>query len=148
MGDGAKGGKYLQVDENCKDSPHSLPTCQKWTYTTGNDAWAAVAWQFPANNWGDKPGQNLTDKHFTKLTFFVRGTKTGESVEFFSGGNSAPEKAFHASYEKVSKTVSLTPQWQEVTIDLAGQNMSSVISAFGWSSDHAVTFYLDDIEFE
>ena len=148
MGDGEQGQKYVKLDEVCNENPHSAPTCQKWTYTKGGTGWAAVAWQFPSSNWGDKPGKALASSGFTKLTFFVRGANGGEEVEFFSGGNSAPQKAYQASYQKVSKTVTLTREWQEVSIPLAAKDMSSVISAFGWSANQSVTFFVDDIRFE
>lgn len=148
MGDGEQGDKYVKVDAACSENPHSAPTCQKWTYTKGAVNWAAVAWQYPKENWGDKPGKPLDSSGFTKLTFFVRGAEGAEVVEFFSGGNTAPGKPYQASYPKISRTVTLSREWQQVSIPVASKDMSSVISAFGWSANQSVTFFLDDIRFE
>jgi len=147
MGDGEKRGA-VNYDDSWKDNPNSLPSCQKWNYTPGSAGWAAVAWQAPANNWGDKPGTNLMSRRFTKITFYARGMKGGEQVEFFSGGNTAPGKPYQASYQKVSEMKTLTREWKKHSLDLSGQNLSAVICAFGWASDQGVTFFLDDVRFE
>ena len=50
--------------------------------------WAGVAWQNPANNWGEfDGGYNLTKAK--KLSFWARGDKGGEIVEFKLGGTAA-----------------------------------------------------------
>jgi hypothetical protein len=145
MGDGAQGKKHLSVDEACKDNPHSGPACQKWTYSPGGAGWAAVAWQAPAGNWGEKPGKNLSG--YTKVKFWARSDTPEESIEFFVGGNVAPGKPNSTSLEKVVRYISPTREWKEYTIDLVSQNLTSVMCGFGWASNRPVTFYLDDVVF-
>jgi len=52
-----------------------------------------------------------------------------------------------------SGLVTLTKKWQEISIDLEGQELSSITGGFCWtlSRDHnpdGAIFYLDDIRFE
>ena len=150
MGDGQEGSKYVSLNSACRENPRSGPVCQKWTYTPGPAGWAGVAWQYPPGNWGDKPGKNVTREGFSKVTFFARGSKGGEEVEFFTGGNTAPEKPYPASFERLSQTVKLTTDWHEYSFDLTKQDASSVACAFGWSvraEGQPTTFYLDGVSF-
>jgi len=151
MGDGAEGTKYVKFDSASREKPHSPPTCQKWTYAGGPAGWAGVAWQFPANNWGDKPGRDLSKKNYSAVTFYARGSKGGEKIEFFVGGNTAREKSYPSSLAPQTASVDLTPEWRQYRINLTGGNLTSIACAFGWSTqggDQPVTFYLDDIVFE
>jgi hypothetical protein len=122
----------------------------------------------PQQNWGDYPnaGFNLTGA--TKLTFFARGEKGGEQVEFFVGGTGWPDKPYKESLPKVpcapkmfsnAKTamVTLSREWRQYTIDLKGKDLSYLLSGFGWivngkwnhiKPNEELTFYLDDIRFD
>jgi hypothetical protein len=151
MGDGIKGQTWVQFEKASQDHPHSGPTCQKWTYTKGDAGWAAVAWQFPANNWGTQPGKNLSNRGFTKVTWYARGAEGGEEVEFFAGGNTAPEKPYQSSFAKVSKSTALSRDWQKFSLDISGLDLSSVVCAFGWAvvaAEHPTTFFVDDVQYE
>ena len=120
--------------------------------------------QEPQQNWGDYPnaGFNLTGA--TKLTFFARGEKGGEQVEFFVGGIGWPDKPYKESLSKVSTDyvtlvfhssyVTLSKEWKKYTIDLTGKDLSYVLSGFGWVTNaprnlgQEITFYIDDIRFD
>ena len=132
---------------DCVVNPHSGKTCLKLEYRKSND-WGGIVWQNPENDWGDKPGGfNLTGAK--KLTFWARGDKGGEQVDFSYGGIQK-DKPFHDSSDgKVS--VELTTEWKQYAIDLTGKDLSCIKSGFGWSFQGAgkpVAFYLDDIQYE
>jgi len=155
MGDGEAGTKYVQFSESCKDNPKSPPTCIKITYTPGPQQWAGMYWQNKPNNWGEKPGDDLTKSGFTKITFWVRGDKGGEVAEFKSGGIDTTDKgkAYKDSFEKTTGKISLKKTWEQHTISLEGVNLSSIIGVFSWvvstsANAEGATIYLDDIQFE
>jgi hypothetical protein len=155
MGDGESGTKYVQFSESCKDNPKSPPTCIKITYTPGPTQWAGMYWQNKPNNWGEKPGNDLTKSGYTKITFWARGDKGEEVVEFKTGGIDATDKGkpYKDSFEKTMGKILLEKTWKQYTISLEGLNLSSVIGAFCWvvstsANPEGVTIYLDDIQFE
>jgi hypothetical protein len=61
MGDGMLPGYILaDVDEDCKARPGgALGNCYRFTYSVGEEKWAGVYWQHPANNWGSRPGRSI-----------------------------------------------------------------------------------------
>jgi hypothetical protein len=163
MGDAAKpiaADKHpLQVDLLNTVNPHSPPYCEQWTYKPklGRAGWAAVAWQFPEGNWGDKPGKDWSKRGFGQASVWARGTKDRQGklpkVQFKAGGGTDPTKKYQASFEVESDLITLTEEWKQYTLDLNGQNLSQVIAAFvlvirGQDTDPAgATFCLDDIEY-
>ena len=140
MGDTAA----LHLNDSCKTNPHSGPTCLQVTFT-GKD-WGGVVWQSPANDWGDKPGGwNLTGA--SKLTFWARGAKGGEKVDF-KLGLLGKDKKFHdtASGED---NATLTKSWKQYTINLRGKNLSDIKTGFVFVVSGAPTsFYLDDVKYQ
>ncbi len=167
MGDGAanvaKAKNAIQVEPLSTDDPHSSPYCQRWTYRPklGHDGWAAVAWQYPEKNWGEKPGKDWSKRGFTRVTVWARGVKdrsgTLPKVQFKAGGNTNPDPTKYpnqASFEVEGDFVTLTEEWKQYSLDLKGQNLSRVISAFTLvlraqdiGPDGAI-FYLDDVEYD
>ncbi|NIM13974.1 MAG: hypothetical protein GTO45_18165 [Candidatus Aminicenantes bacterium] len=154
MGDGEYGEKYIQLAEAWKENPHSAPLCIRITYTPGpKKGWAGIYWQNEPDNWGDEPGDNLQKIGYKKLTFWARGENGGEVVEFKAGGINAPGKAYRDSFEVNLGKVVLEKTWKQFTIDLEGQDLSSVIGGFCWVASRAanpkgLTFYLDDIYYK
>ena len=61
MGDGMLPGFLLaDVDEHCLERPTgALGNCYRFTYNVGDQKWAGVYWQYPANNWGSRPGRSV-----------------------------------------------------------------------------------------
>jgi hypothetical protein len=112
--------------------------------------WAGMYWQNPANNWGNRPGGfNLNGAR--KLVFKARGEKGGEVVEEFKVGGIAGDYA--DSGTAASGPITLAKEWKEFTIDLDGQELSSITGGFCWTvnRDHnpeGAVFYLDDIRYE
>lgn len=143
MGDYAS----LSMDARCTDRPHSGASCTKFTYSR-LEGWGGIVWQNPANDWGDLPGGfELTGA--TRLAFWARGAKGGETVKFGFGmiGN---DKKFGDS-SKAEREVTLTPGWKRYEIPLGGKSLRRIKSGFWWSlggQGAPVTFYLDDVRYE
>lgn len=145
-------GDYEDIKfESHSDNCHSEPACIKITYSakgSQSKGWVGIYWQYPENNWGDKIyGFNLTGA--TKLTFWVRGEKGNEVIEFKVGGIAGN---YPDSIQPAVSTgdVKLKKTWTQYTIDLSGKNLNHVIGGFSWVSNkdkcpEGCTFYLDDI---
>ena len=165
---------------SCTNHPHSGATCVQCTFTnvtginnggfyflTGILYQGAPLPYFGGRTVTNTPlvitnftGYNLTGS--TGLTFWARGEKGGEQVEFFVGGvgrDSAsgvanqPFPDSMARYPSAGTEFSLTTNWQQFTIDLTGKNLTNIMGGFGWFAEadknpKGVTFYLDDIEYE
>ncbi|MBS0190732.1 MAG: glycoside hydrolase family 2 TIM barrel-domain containing protein [Phycisphaerales bacterium] len=137
----------ISMDGKCSDRPHSGASCLKVQYNAP-DNWGGVAYQSPANDWGDQPGgYDLSAAR--KLSFWARGEAGGENVEFKVGliGN---DKKYHDT-AALSKKVTLTKEWKLYEIDLKDNNLSCIKTGFVWSvggQGKPVVFYLDDVRFE
>jgi hypothetical protein len=107
------------------------PPADEWTYdpARGREGWAAVAYQWPELNFGDRKGKDLAGKGYDRLTFKARAREGTVRVLFKSGGHTSPDARFPASYEAVAGPVSLGVGWQDVSIPLGGQNLSNVPAA-------------------
>jgi hypothetical protein len=154
MGDGERGRKNIELIEASEEDPHSPPFCIKIAYTPGASGWAGIYWQNEPDNWGRQAGEDLSGAGFRRLTFWARGARGNEIVEFLSGGSDSGLK-YKDSFEARTKPrrISLTQKWKQYEINLEGKNLSSVIGGFAWvasqsSNPNGLTFYLDDILFE
>jgi len=156
MGDGKAGKKYVQINEAYKDDSKAHPTCIKVSYIAGPEQWAGMYWLNKADNWGDKPGDDFSAKSFTKITFYARGEKGGEVIEFKAGGvdATAEGKKYKDSLEVSTGKLTLDKAWKQYTIPLDKRNdLSSVIGIFCWTSNTSANpdgfvFYLDAIQYE
>jgi len=152
--------KSIDINPAFTVNPHSGSTCYKIEYVQNcPEGWAGVYWTNEADddgaNWGQYTGMDLSKKGYTKVTFWARGEKGNEAVEFGSGGVKDAKYQHKDSYKAniEGKTVILTTKWQQYTIDLTGKDLSSVIGGFFWSANWranptGLIFYLDDIQFE
>lgn len=138
----------LDVDPECSEAPYAGPTCLRVEYSAP-DGWAGVAWQHPANDWGDRPG-GLDLTGAKRLTLWARGLEGGEVVDFGIGllgrGQLYPD-----TVREVLKGVELTDEWQQYTIELKGKDLTQVKSPFFWRLEgqgRPVTFFLDDVRFD
>jgi hypothetical protein len=140
--------KALKLDESCTDKPHAGKTCLRIDYEDKN-GWAGVVWQHPANDWGDKPGGwDLSGA--SRLTFWARGAKGGETVTF-EFGLLGRDKRFHDSDKGKLEKVKLTTQWQQFHIDLRDKDLTRIKTGFAFIVAGAglpITFYLDDVRYE
>ena len=160
----------LDMDENWRDGPHSGRSCIRCQQVTFPGDWGG--WLFlngylaegenvPRLNDGSMDGQGLDLSGAQALSFWARGARGGETVEFFTCGfgydgqwgvKIAP---YPDSARKHSLGyVTLTADWQAYTIDLSDADMSYIVCGFGYvlagdkSGAADNVFYLDDIRFE
>ena len=131
-----------------KDRPHSGSTCLKLTWTARN-SWAGIYWQYPGGNWGKVPGLNLEGA--TRVTFWARGEKGNERVQFKFGGIRSPGLPYADSADLIeSHWFTLSKEWKAFALTIEGQNLSNIIGAFCWVTNEnqnpkGCTIYLDDI---
>jgi hypothetical protein len=124
--------------------------CLKIMYTAeGSMGWAGVSWQNPANNWGEfDGGYNL--KKAKQLSFWAKGDKGGEIVEFKLGGTAAN----HPDSENLtSGPITLTNIWTQYILELDDADLFYISAGFGFtakqdSNPKGCLFYLDDVKYE
>lgn len=125
----------------------------------------------PRANWGNYPNAGYDLSGATKLTFWARGERGGERVEFFAFGvgrdarSGVPTEPYPDSSPKVTLCGSSVPPWpgcyitlestwRPYTITLTSLNLSYIIGGFGWvtrapeNANQDITFYLDDIQYD
>jgi hypothetical protein len=112
--------------------------------------WAGIYWQYPANDWGDKPG-GLNLNGAKKLVFKARGEKGGEIISELKVGGISGDYADSGSAS--IGPITLAKDWKEYAINLDGQELSSITGGFCWvmsreDNPSGASFYLDDIRFE
>jgi hypothetical protein len=123
-----------------------FPCLQVKYAALGEAGWAGVMWQNPANNWGTVDGgYNL--KRAKKLSFWARGAKGGEIIEFILGGASS---VFPDSDALTTGDIRLTAEWKHYLLDVSQANLSYISSGFGFvlkQPQHPTgcTFYLDEV---
>ena len=111
----------------------------------------------PGDNWGTYPNAGINLSGATVLTFWARGEKGNERVEFFAFGMSGayPDSASKRTTCGATTPcyVTLSSTWKQYTIPLAGVNLSYITQGFGWvtnatqNGNQSITFYLDDIQY-
>jgi hypothetical protein len=154
MGDGEYGRKYINFTGTSEENPHSPPVCIKISYVFGPTRWGGIYWQNQPDNWGDRPGNNYSKRGLRKVTFWARGEKGGEVVEFKAGGIDAPGKKFRDSFVVTIGRQTLSREWKYYEIHLSDADLSSMIGGFCWvaSSDYngenRITFFLSEISLE
>ena len=138
----------IEFDDCWKENPHAGESCTRISFTD-TKGWGGIAWQNPANNWGDdEGGVDLTGAK--QLSFWARGDKGGEMVEF-KMGIIAKNKPFFDSGKGSLGKVKLTPEWKQYIIPLVGKDLSRIITGFVISTAGRASptvFYLDDIVYE
>ncbi len=149
MGDGEYGERYLSFRREAASLDGRQVVAVRIEYRQGPRGFAGIYWQHPDGNWGTQPGQNITGAR--TITFYARGERGGELVEFKSGGISG--KQFQDTYTRSTGVVQLATGWRQFTIDLPETGLESVIGAFCWvaaASDNRghVVLYLADIKVE
>jgi hypothetical protein len=138
----------LEYDDASTEQPHGGVTCIRISYVS-TGSWAGLVWQDPANDWGDEPGgYDLTGAK--TLTFWARGQKGGEKVEF-KLGILGRKTRYPDSASATLGTVRLTSKWKQYAIRIGTKNLSCLKTPFGFvvpGDKKPVTFYLDEIQFE
>jgi hypothetical protein len=146
-------GDYSDVTINDRwaINPKAGKTCIQVKYTADqkqNAGWGGIYWQNPANNWGNlKGGYDLSGAR--QLSFWARGEKGGESIEFKFGGIAGE---YPDSAVGTTGTIAVTKDWQQYSIDIASDDLSYVNGGFCvvFSVDNnpaGMTFYIDEIQY-
>lgn len=128
--------------------------CIRVTYkptNSGFKGWFALVWQYPPNNWGDKREEGVNLTGYKKLVFHAKGEKGNEVIsEVKVGGNDN-------TYGDTSLTwigrIKLTRVWTKYEINLAGKNLSNIISGLvliltKHNAINGMNIYLSDIYYE
>ena len=162
------------MDQCCTENPFSGSTCIECTFQSQGNNYGGYYFlngvltgdeTGPQANWGDEPDAGFDLNGAANITFYARGKTGGEKVEFFVGGvgwkvdwqgnSTIPEKPFPDSFPKVRTGVfTLGKVWKQYTIDLQGQDLSYVLSGFGWvataadNNDKNITFYIDEVQWD
>jgi hypothetical protein len=137
----------ITMDPEACEDPHRGETCLRVRYQRG-DEWAGVAWQHPANDWGDQPGGFDLSGSRT-LSFWARGGRGGERVKFGFGLLKEDKDYFDTAREEIE--VKLTDEWKRYRIDLKGKDLRRIKTPFYWVAAGQVRpleFYIDDVRFE
>jgi hypothetical protein len=142
----------LFLNTNSTDTYHSSPDSIKVEYRPVQENWVGIYWQTPPDNWGSEPGANLSGA--AKLTFWVRGAKGDEVVEFLAGGINSPGLKYKDSFHASTQRLNLAATWKQYTIDLENHDLYNVIGGFAFIitsrriKSEKTVFYLDDIRYE
>ncbi|MFH0953711.1 MAG: hypothetical protein V1873_05235 [Verrucomicrobiota bacterium] len=138
----------IAYDDCCKVNPHSGQSCIMASFSDPK-GWGGIVWQNPANNWGNaEGGVDLTGAK--QLTFWARGDKGGETVDFKMGIVNKGKPYWDTAKGSLEK-VKLSREWKQFTISLNGKDLSRIVSGFVFSTagkKDPVVFYLDDILYE
>ena len=102
------------------------------------------------------PGQMFGWSGLVGNPNYTAGGKTltdCEVVEFKAGGIDAPRTEHKDSFVATTSGVTLGKEWKQYTLNLASQDLTSVIGGFCWiawghANPDGLTFYLDDIRYE
>lgn len=112
----------------------------------------------PVPNFGTVPNAGIDLTGAQQLTFWARGKRGGERVEFFCGGvgrnanSGRPEQPFPDSAPVTRISVRLTTQWKQYRINLRRRNLRYVLGGFGWvcgdkKNRGGAEFFVDDIQY-
>ncbi len=136
----------IDIDDCWEENPHRGRSCFRIAYNA-TYYWGAVAWQSPANNWGDLAGgYDLTGAK--ELTFWARAERDATIAEFKVGIHSRGHFADTATVSTGKKKIGT--QWKQYKLPLKDLDLSRVISGFVCVIEGAEIppiLYLDDIEY-
>ncbi len=138
----------IELDDSWKEKTHTGSSCIRVSFSDPK-GWGGVAWQNPANNWGDdEGGVDLTGAK--QLSFWARGEKGGEVVDFKLGMIQKNKPYWDTAKVSLEK-VKLTAEWKQYVIPLTGKDLSRIVTGFAFAvkgKHDPVTFYLDDMVIE
>ena len=137
----------LSLDGANTDNPHDGPASIRLRYE-GEFGWAGIAWQHPANNWGDQEG-GYDLRGAKQLELWAQGEYGGERVKFGVGllGDDKPHP--DSGITSVNDIV-LTSEWRPYRVPLKNVDLSSIKTGFVITLEgrrSPVTVYLDNIRY-
>jgi len=137
----------IEMDQCWDKYPHSGGSCIRVHFKDAHN-WGGVVWSDPPNDWGSEPGGwDLSEA--TNLTFWAKGEKGGERVEFKCG--ILRGKRYSDSAYASTGRIKLTDSWEKYIIPLEGKNLKCIKTGFVWvliGQLEPVTFYIDDMQYE
>ena len=138
----------LTLDGDHADNPHRGKACIKMHFISETGTWVGVAWQHPANNWGEQDGgYDLTGANYLEL--WARGEYGFEKMNI-GVGLIGSDKAHPDSGKTTIKDMALTREWQRYRIPLNKLDLSSIKTGFVITLSGQRTsmiVYLDSIRF-
>jgi hypothetical protein len=138
----------LTLEGDHAKNPYEGKACVEMRFVGEVGTWVGVAWQHPANNWGDQEGgYDLTGAKYLEL--WARGRYSTEKISI-AVGLLGEDKAHPDSGKTTPEDIVLTHEWQRYRIRLKRLDLSSIKTGFvvvlsGQGSP--VTVYLDSIRF-
>jgi hypothetical protein len=153
MGDNARSQLNVSKQDATIDGKNFVGT--RIEYKRGDKGWAGIYWQHPDGNWGDRIGLSLVGAK--QISFYAKGERGGEIVEFISGGISSEGKPYQDRFRKSTGEVVLKSTWTKYVIDLSDlkdAQLLSVIGAFCWvgsggfDKDGRLVTYIADLKVE
>ncbi len=140
--------EQLTMDGDHADNPHEGKACIKMHFVGEPGTWVGVAWQHPANNWGEQEGgYDLSGAKYLEL--WARGEFGVETLNL-GVGLIGQDKAHPDSGKTTVEDIQLEKEWKRYRIRLKKLDLSSVKTGFvvvltGRRPD--TTVYLDSIRF-
>jgi len=155
--------------DQCPDRPTNPPTAEHpegvpaggdaytFVYSPSELLWAGVYWVHPANNWGSRPGRQVTYK-YSRVRFWAATDTEGIGAQFIIGGIQDPLLKYKDQFRRsIFENLSLT--WQQFEITIPEQAMfDQVIGGFCWvtaydaGTDYLTapprTIFIDDVVWE
>ncbi|MBN1897901.1 MAG: OmpA family protein [Spirochaetes bacterium] len=126
---------------------NSLKIIYKPKNKKGQQGWAGIYWQYPANNWGNNPRGGYDLSKAESLFFYAKGETGYEVLEFKIGGITGE---YGDSDTITTGFINLTRDWNLYKIDLTDKNLDNIIGGFGIIAmapvnPNGVIFYINDI---
>lgn len=148
MGD----AKSIRLDPEDRSRPHTGTTSLRCEFRAAS-GWGGVAWQHPAQDWGDQRGGfDLTGAK--RVVFHARGERGGEEVSFGFGLIGREKKYFDTARRTLDK-VTLTKEWRRYEIPVgelkANEDLTRIKTGFVWTvagSGEPIVFHIDGIVWE
>jgi hypothetical protein len=137
----------LALDGQFAENPHEGHASIRMRYE-GTFGWVGVAWQHPANNWGEQDG-GFDLSGASELEFWARGEYGGEKISF-GVGLLEDDRAYPDSGIRKVEDVELTREWRRYSVPLNKLDLSSIKTGFFVTLTGRrtpVTIYLDSIRY-
>ena len=137
----------LTLDGDYSENPYEGVASVKMRYE-GKFSWVGVAWQNPANNWGEQDG-GFDLRGAAALELWARGEYGGEKISIGVGLLGA-DTSYPDSGQTKMEGIVLSRDWQRYRLPLKGIDLSSIKTGFVITlagRRTPVTIYLDSVRF-